>query len=550
MFGGLWKLVARLGHLKSSDSLGSDKDDDSADRTPGQHPENRPSVQPGLGTIFEMGAKVPRNFRLLEELEKGEKGQGAEACSYGLDNPEDLLMSDWNGTILGPPHVSTYPPRHYYKTTMDADHVLHGQSVHENRIYSVKMHCGGQYPDLPPTIQFISQVNLPCVNPRNGAVDPKQLPCLANWKRENTMETVLIELRRNGQLCISWSISDLYYETVWRATPQKDVVNKGYKGWCTTSDPNTREGIHYSKSTECGANSAPSRVPQFKINEPMIRVRYTASITYSTLYSEWHTSDVTLIGISFQPVIHDIEQHVSHPPPDPAVPNRYIDADATKPPGLALYRALLRLAPQVSLPDNLATGWGPGKNPIAIHIHRAFRRNVADTSPRIVHPALSAGYRMLSVLHDAATSPSSAHHASIVTFLESRLAERQRSLANRPPPPTGPKPGAPRPGTLPLLVRVSRAPSASNPYPKPEYTTPHRPRAQSELGGTGRRKIPRLDLAADYPFLRLTKPQPVLLSRVLRQKLAKRSTQIATLQVLREESLPAAEEEDEWDKAV
>ncbi|KAI8953031.1 hypothetical protein F4801DRAFT_169050 [Xylaria longipes] len=217
---------------------------------------------------------------------------------------------------------------------------------------------------------------------------------------------------------------------------------------------------------------------------------------------------------------------------------------------LALYRALLRLAPQVSLPDNLATGWGPGKNPIAIHIHRAFRRNVADTSPRIVHPALSAGYRMLSVLHDAATSPSSAHHASIVTFLESRLAERQRSLANRPPPPTGPKPGAPRPGTLPLLVRVSRAPSASNPYPKPEYTTPHRPRAQSELGGTGRRKIPRLDLAADYPFLRLTKPQPVLLSRVLRQKLAKRSTQIATLQVLREESLPAAEEEDEWDKAV
>lgn len=60
------------------------------------------------------------------------------------------------------------------------------------------MHCGGQYPDLPPTIHFISQVNLPCVNPRNGAVDPKQLPCLANWKRENTMETVLIELRRYG----------------------------------------------------------------------------------------------------------------------------------------------------------------------------------------------------------------------------------------------------------------------------------------------------------------------------------------------------------------
>ncbi|RKF59981.1 Ubiquitin-conjugating enzyme variant MMS2 [Golovinomyces cichoracearum] len=59
--------------------------------------------------------KVPRNFRLLEELEKGEKGLGAayadvricltEACSYGLAQGDDMLMSNWNGTILGPPHA-------------------------------------------------------------------------------------------------------------------------------------------------------------------------------------------------------------------------------------------------------------------------------------------------------------------------------------------------------------------------------------------------------------------------------------------------------------
>ncbi|KAI0450818.1 hypothetical protein F5B21DRAFT_517174 [Xylaria acuta] len=217
---------------------------------------------------------------------------------------------------------------------------------------------------------------------------------------------------------------------------------------------------------------------------------------------------------------------------------------------LALYRALLRLAPQVSLPHDLATGWGPGKNPIAVHIQRAFRRNVADTSPRIVHPALSAGYRMLSVLHDAATSPSSTHRASIVTFLQSRLAERQRSLANRPPPPTGPKPGAPRAGTLPLLAKVSPAPSASNPHPRPRYATPHRPRPQAELGGTGRRKIPRLDLASDFPFLRLTKPEPALLSRVLRQKMAKRFARMESLIDLKEAQLPAAELEDEWDAAM
>ena len=32
-----------------------------------------------------------------------------EACSYGLSDGDDLLMSNWNGTILGPPHVGALP---------------------------------------------------------------------------------------------------------------------------------------------------------------------------------------------------------------------------------------------------------------------------------------------------------------------------------------------------------------------------------------------------------------------------------------------------------
>ncbi|KXN85207.1 Ubiquitin-conjugating enzyme spm2 [Leucoagaricus sp. SymC.cos] len=116
---------------------------------------------------------VPRNFKLLEELEKGEKGIGDGSCSYGLEDGDDIMMSNWNGTIIGP-----------------------GHTVHENRIYSLKITCGESYPDKPPLVQFISRINLPFVNQTNGVVDPTKLPVLANWTRNLSLENVLVEMRK------------------------------------------------------------------------------------------------------------------------------------------------------------------------------------------------------------------------------------------------------------------------------------------------------------------------------------------------------------------
>lgn len=99
-------------------------------------------------------------------------------------------MENWNGTILGPPHVSVlaFPCE-------DVRLTVH-QSAHENRIYSLKIRCGPDYPDVAPDVQFISKVVLPCVDPRDGKVDLRKIPTLATWKRDTTMETCLVEIRR------------------------------------------------------------------------------------------------------------------------------------------------------------------------------------------------------------------------------------------------------------------------------------------------------------------------------------------------------------------
>ena len=45
---------------------------------------------------------VPRNFVLLEELEKAEKGNTDMSVSMGLKIADDVYMYDWQCTILGP----------------------------------------------------------------------------------------------------------------------------------------------------------------------------------------------------------------------------------------------------------------------------------------------------------------------------------------------------------------------------------------------------------------------------------------------------------------
>ncbi|KAB2631790.1 ubiquitin-conjugating enzyme E2 variant 1D [Pyrus ussuriensis x Pyrus communis] len=69
-------------------------------------------------------------------------------------------------------------------------------TVHEGRIYQLKLFCDKDYPEKPPSVRFHSRVNMTCVNHETGVVEPKKFGLLANWQREYTMEDILTQLKK------------------------------------------------------------------------------------------------------------------------------------------------------------------------------------------------------------------------------------------------------------------------------------------------------------------------------------------------------------------
>jgi len=83
------------------------------------------------------------------------------------------------------------------------------RTVYENRIYNLRIECGNTpgnfYPDNPPTVTFLTRVNMTGID-RDGRVDKKACQTLLKWERSYNIKSVLTDLRKmmtlkeNGKL--------------------------------------------------------------------------------------------------------------------------------------------------------------------------------------------------------------------------------------------------------------------------------------------------------------------------------------------------------------
>merc|ERR1712183_936604 len=96
-----------------------------------------------------MAVTVSRISKLRDELKAGENNETGQVfweLRRSWDT-SDASLSEWRGTVCGP-----------LGTTFD------------NRLYSLSIECGDDYPKVMPSIKFIDRVNMEGVDD-NGLAD-------------------------------------------------------------------------------------------------------------------------------------------------------------------------------------------------------------------------------------------------------------------------------------------------------------------------------------------------------------------------------------------
>ncbi|KAF2182239.1 hypothetical protein K469DRAFT_586944 [Zopfia rhizophila CBS 207.26] len=188
---------------------------------------------------------------------------------------------------------------------------------------------------------------------------------------------------------------------------------------------------------------------------------------------------------------------------------------------IALYRALLSRCASSLLPDEQ-------RNSLQNAIRNQFRKNRKLQSPYQLGLTFQTGYKVLDHLDESNTGSTTSTQflVKFVTSLPRHITRPRRTKSPLSPP-------------HPLRKKLACLPPEKAVLSVRPYTKV-----------SGPRHVPILCSANGIPFLRLKKPQPPSLSRILRQKLDKRIKKFDQKTLLLNYWMPLAKHEDEWDYII
>jgi hypothetical protein len=214
--------------------------------------------------------------------------------------------------------------------------------------------------------------------------------------------------------------------------------------------------------------------------------------------------------------------------------------------GLSLYRALLRQSSALHVGGSSEYSPSKSSDVLSSLVRFRFHQDRKLKSPTQIANGLKAGYEALDLLH-ACNKNSPSALAQLKSLLESTAAQAEYTSAYRAALAAARSPTSPQKLSKIAHLRAiaTKANSTRYPWSKPVL---ERPLPLDEIKG-GKRRVPNLVSAQGIPFLRYSKPQPISLSRVIRQK-QDRDQKKWTRQESLKGDIIIAQWEDEWDEIV
>jgi len=138
--------------------------------------------------------RVPRNFKLLDELEAAEKGK---------QDPNNQYKADIGFITLGLDEDYSVETFTHWRASIIPQQ---GQHIGD-RFYELTIVAGPDYPIIPPLIRFVHRVAIHGVAD-DGTVNLNQLSNQYRWCRESSIIEALVYVRKSmepsqvAQLCM------------------------------------------------------------------------------------------------------------------------------------------------------------------------------------------------------------------------------------------------------------------------------------------------------------------------------------------------------------